>query len=74
MYRKLEGTEEDEDIDSDWLDGLLMLLSGIYAASSRTMTSDSMSASLILNSGDIFAQLCRATPWSNGSRPSMGMM
>ena len=37
MYRKLGTTREDRYLDSNWYDGLSMLISGINAASSRTM-------------------------------------
>ena len=54
LHRKMEAAGEERDVDSDWIDGLSMLLSGINAASSRTVTSAPMAASLIIKGGDRF--------------------
>ena len=53
-YRQREAEGEERDANSDWLDGLSTLLSGINAASSRTVTSAPMAASLVMTGRDRF--------------------
>ena len=50
----MEAVGEERDVDSYWLDGLSMLLSGINAASSKTVTRVPMAASFIMKGGDRF--------------------